>query len=283
MDKIPTCCIALDLDGTVLDSQGQLSDVNKEAVAYAISEGAHMIIASGRSFRSLPECITKIPGIEYAITSNGAAIYQVPTGKKLHGYTLDGHTVHRILELTKEEPIVYEAFIEGHAYADEKYVKDPVKYGASPQAVAYVKRTRQFVKDMDAFIRMHIEKLDSIDIVVSNLQLKERICKKLSPLTEEIYLTSSVNQLIEISDKHAGKASGLRYIKDILDVPRERMAAFGNADNDVDMIRYAGYGYAVENASDSCREAADYIVETNDENGVSRGIYEFLKKMKEKE
>ena len=237
MDKIPMCCIALDLDGTVLDSQGQLSSVNRLAIEYAISEGAHIIIASGRSFRSLPESVTKIPGIEYAITSNGAAVYHVPTGQKIHGYTLAGEVVDKILKLTRDEQIVYEAFIEGHAYADENYVKDPVKYGASPQAVSYVKKTRQFVKDMTGFIRMHIEELDSIDIVVSNLKLKDRICNKLSHLTDEIYLTSSVDQLIEISDKNAGKASGLRYIKDVLDIPRERMAAFGNADNDVDMIR----------------------------------------------
>ena len=63
-----------------------------------------------------------------------------------------------------------------------------------------------------------------------------------------------------------------------MDISEERIAAYGNADNDVDMIVYAGTGYAVANASDKCREAADYIVETNDEDGVSTGIYEFLGK-----
>ena len=57
------------------------------------------------------------------------------------------------------------------------------------------------------------------------------------------------------------------------------MAAFGNADNDIDMIQYAGYGYAVENASVKCKKAADHIVRSNDEDGVAQGIYEFLDRM----
>ena len=178
---------------------------------------------------------------------------------------------------------MYEAFIDGHAYADIAYVNDPIRYGASPEAVEYVKGTRQFVEDMPAFMKAHAGELESMDIVVRNLELKKRICNKLECISDKIYLTSSVDQLVEIADKNAGKASGLRYLKEHLQIPREHMAAFGNADNDIDMIEYAGYGYAVENASDNCKRAADYIVRSNDQDGAAQGIYEFLEYMKNKE
>lgn len=278
MENMPMC-IALDLDGTTLDHTGNLSEVNREAIEYAISKGVHIIIASGRSFQSLPESVTKIPGVEYAVTSNGASVCHVPTGEILQGYRIDEKMVHKILEFTEDEEIVYEAFIDGHAYADIDYVRDPVRYGASPEAVEYVKGTRQFVEDMPKFMRIHAAELDSMDIVVRNLELKTRICEKLSCILDEIYLTSSVDQLVEIADKNAGKASGLRYLKEQLKIPREYMAAFGNADNDIDMIQYAGYGYAVENASVKCKKAADHIVRSNDEDGVAQGIYEFLDRM----
>jgi len=281
MEKMPMC-IALDLDGTTLDHQGNLSKENKKAIEYAISLGVHIIIASGRSFQSLPKSVTEIPGIEYAVTSNGASVCQVLTGEKLQNYMIEKKVIHKILELTQDEEIVYEAFIDGHAYADIAYVNDPVRYGASPEAVEYVKGTRQFVEDMPAFMKAHAGELESMDIVVRNLELKKRICNKLECISDKIYLTSSVDQLVEIADKNAGKASGLRYLKEHLQIPREHMAAFGNADNDIDMIEYAGYGYAVENASDNCKRAADYIVRSNDQDGAAQGIYEFLEYMKNK-
>lgn len=282
MEKMPMC-IALDLDGTTLDHQGNLSKENKKAIEYAISLGVHIIIASGRAFQSLPKSVTEIPGIEYAVTSNGASVCQVLTGEKLQNYMIEKKVIHKILELTQDEEIVYEAFIDGHAYADIAYVNDPVRYGASPEAVEYVKGTRQFVEDMPAFMKAHAGELESMDIVVRNLELKKRICNKLECISDKIYLTSSVDQLVEIADKNAGKASGLRYLKEHLQIPREHMAAFGNADNDIDMIEYAGYGYAVENASDNCKRAADYIVRSNDQDGAAQGIYEFLEYMKNKE
>ncbi len=272
-------CIALDLDGTTLNNEGQLSDQNKEAIEYAISKGVHIIIASGRAYNTLPRQMVELPGIEYAVTSNGAAVCRVPEGEVLQGLKLKKEVVHKILELTEDQEIVYEAFVDGNAYADLRYVHDPVKYGASKEAVDYVRRTRKFVEDMPAFLRDQGSALDSMDIVVKDAGLKEQILKLLEEVREEIYVTSSVPQLIEISDKNSGKAAGLRYLKDHLGIAKEHMAAIGNADNDRDMIAYAKYGYAVENASSACKEAADMILRANDRDGVAQGIYDFLEKL----
>ena len=76
-------CIALDLDRTTLNEHARLSGNNREALEYAISKGIHIVIASGRGFDSLPEDVLSIPGIEYAITSNGASVYHIPSGKRL--------------------------------------------------------------------------------------------------------------------------------------------------------------------------------------------------------
>ena len=168
-------CIALDLDGTTLDSQGRLSEGNRCALERAIKEGIHIVIASGRAFDSLPEEVLEIKGIEYAITSNGAAIYHVPTGKRLHGYTLSEQSVRKILEVTEGKEVVYETFIEGKAYADSAYVEDPLKYGATEKGVSYIQRTRQREENISEFILRHIRILDSIDIVVPNGEMKNHV------------------------------------------------------------------------------------------------------------
>ena len=72
-------CVALDLDGTLLSDEKKVSEENREALMRAAEKGVHIVIASGRAYTSLPKEVLQIPGIEYAITSNGAKIYHVLT------------------------------------------------------------------------------------------------------------------------------------------------------------------------------------------------------------
>lgn len=264
-------CIALDLDGTLLNSQGTLSEVNRDALMKAMEQGMHVVIASGRPFTSLPQEMLEIEGIEYAITSNGAAVYHVPSGEKVHGYLLETASVEQILSLTKQEPIVYEAFVNGLAHADERYVNDPVKYGAKEEAIDYIQRTRIKEKDMLAFIREHQDVLDSVDIIVSSLEQKKRIVQLLE-MVDGIYITSSVVQLVEIAHKDAGKHSGLKFLAKKLGFHTDEIIAFGNDDNDIDMLECAGYGVAVANASEGCLEVADVVTKSHDEHGVAEVI-----------
>ena len=75
--------IALDLDQTALRTDKSLSGRNRKALLSAIEAGIHVVIASGRSFGSLPSQVLEIPGIEYAVTSNGSAIYRLPEGERV--------------------------------------------------------------------------------------------------------------------------------------------------------------------------------------------------------
>nr|WP_326186363.1 HAD-IIB family hydrolase [uncultured Oscillibacter sp.] len=270
-------CIALDLDRTTLNAEGRLSPGNRHALERAIARGVHIVIASGRAFGSLPEDVVSVPGIEYAVTSNGAAVYHIPTGRRLHGYVLEPRDVLDILRLTAREPVVYETFVEGEAYADAAYVADPVGHGATPQAIPYIRRTRHPEPDILSFIRAHIRELDSLDLVVGDPDAKGRIQTALRRAVPGVYITSSVQQLIEISHKDAGKHSGVRYVTELLGLSPAQTAAFGDADNDVDMLRYVGCGIAVANASPACLAAADHVTASHDHDGVARGIHDILR------
>ena len=269
-------CIALDLDRTTLDGAGRLSPGNRQALEYAIGKGVHIVIASGRAFASLPRDVLAVPGIEYAITSNGAAVYHIPTGTRLHSYTLLPRSVEELLRLTDGEPIAYEAFVDGEAYADAAYVADPVGHGATPQAIPYIQSTRHPEADIRNFIRAHIDCLDSLDLGVRSEGDKRRIWASLRAAVPDIYITSSVQQLIEISHRDAGKHSGVRYVAEQLGLTPSQVAAFGDGDNDVDMLSFVGCGIAVANASPACLAAADRVSVRHDLDGVAHGIYEIL-------
>ena len=106
-------CVALDLDGTTLNSQGKLSERTRQAIRAALERRIHVIVASGRPVSSLPEEVVGIPGIRYAVTSNGAAVRDLETGEILREYKLTPKAAEEILKLTEGMDVAYETFIAG--------------------------------------------------------------------------------------------------------------------------------------------------------------------------
>ena len=270
-------CIALDLDRTTLNSAGALSGKNREALREAAESGICVAVASGRPLSALPEDVLAVPGIRYAITSNGAAVYDLEEDRCLHRHRMTPESVRGILACTAGEPVVLEAFIEGSAFAEQVYVEDPVAHGALPGGAAYIRRTRRPVRGMRRFLEEHRGELDSVDIVVRDEREKERLWRILEERIEEIYITSSVRQLLEISHADAGKDAAARFLLGRLGLREEELAAFGDGHNDSGLLRLAGIGFAVANASAECLEAADRVVASNDDDGVAEGIGSILR------
>lgn len=269
-------CIALDLDGTTLSSNKSISVRTKNALEMAIEKGIHVVIASGRCLDALPQCVTSIDGIEYAITSNGAAVYDMRTRECLRRILLNETNIDQIVALTKHLDVTHEVFVDGIPYAKREYVLDPFAHGSTLYGVNYVKETRQPVDDIFSFIESHKHEMDGLDIISKNEQLRKELWKQLHQLEPELYITSSVANRIETSNPLAGKHSGLSFLLEQLDVSPNETAAFGDADNDKEMLSFVKYGMAMENASPLCKQAAWKIVPSNLDDGVAIGIEQLL-------
>ena len=100
---------ALDLDGTTLRSDKSLSEYTIETLKNAHEHGMHIVVASGRSFASLPEQVIQFPWAEYAITSNGAAVYEIHTGKRLRECRLNPEVVEKLLSIAEENHLIFQA------------------------------------------------------------------------------------------------------------------------------------------------------------------------------
>lgn len=269
-------CIALDLDGTTLSDAKSVSEGNRKALEEAVARGICVVVASGRALETLPAAVTAIPGIEYAITSNGAAVYRLKDKQCIRRVMLQGEDVDQILEVTKGYFCSYEAFLQGVPYGQKEYVEDPARFGATPYAVQYIQSTRQGVEDIHAFIREHREELDGLDLIVRDGQDRLSLQEKLAACGRSLYITSSVPNRIELTSPEAGKASGLCFLLERLGIRPEETAAFGDADNDIDMLKVSGCGIAVANATEGCKAAADCLTKSNQEDGVAYGIREIL-------
>lgn len=265
--------IALDLDDTTLRSDGSLSGETCAAIEAAIDAGLEIVIASGRSLHSLPKAVVRIPGIRYAITSNGAAVASLENGERLVSLSLHPYTVHELIAVFGDE--LLECFVDGQAYCDAGYIADPVRFGCSEAYVDYVKTTRLPVEDMKRFILDNAARLDSVDVLCENVRHRAELWEKALALPGA-YITSSSPRLIEISDAEAGKGASLRRLCDILKIPASAVAAFGNGDNDADMLAFAGLGVAMKNATAACIASADLVCGSNDEHGVAQMLYKII-------
>lgn len=268
--------IAMDLDGTVLNNEGRLSERTKRALEGAAEKGISIVIASGRAYTSLPEEVLRLPGLVYAITSNGSAVYDTASGERRFEFLMEAGRVDEILELIEEEPqTAIEVFYQGSPYASEKFLRDPVAYGAPSRAISYLKSSRVPVEDLTAFVREHRAELDSIDIIVDGPLVKLEWLENLEKIGG-LYLTSSVYYRLEIADAGSGKGAALKKVAEQMRLRPEEIIAFGNAQNDIDMIEFAGTGVAVANSPDVVRAHADLITASNQEDGVAQVLEKLL-------
>ncbi len=268
--------IALDLDGTTLTEEKELTLRTERVLREAAKRGSHLVVASGRAYTSLPKEVMALPGITYALTSNGSAVYDPKTGERVFEFLMKAETVDQILELLEENPEQEaEVFYKGMPHVSERFMADPVRYGAPQSAVPYLQTTRTAVKDLLAFAREHRHELDAIDIIRVGEEERASWFARLEKM-ESLYITSSVPYRIELSGADSGKGAALRAIAGKLGILPEEIVAFGNADNDMDMMEFAGLGVAVANSPKHVREMADRVVPSNDEEGVAQMLEELL-------
>ena len=217
-----------------------------------------------------------LKGLQYAIASNGTAIYHLPSNACLARFSLDPQIALDVLELTKGLPVAYEFYIHGKAWASRDYVEHPERYGAFGKTVAYIRATRSPFADAGEFLKRCGRDLDCMDVVAAEESLKRRLMEIISRRCRGVYVTTSDSRLIEISNERAGKHRALACLAAYLRIGAEGIAAFGDADNDAEMLKSAGVGIAMGNATPACREAADYVTRSHEEDGVAWGIREIL-------
>lgn len=267
--------IAADLDGTLLNDSGKISPYTEQALLKAHNAGVVIIIASGRAFHTLPDGILSLPGVEYAVTSNGAAIYDVKNKEIINKYNINSKSTLNIMKITKSEPLTYEAFAEGFAYAQQNYIDNPLAFNAHKGALPYIRSTRRPISDIGDFIVKHAGKLESIDLIFKEPNRKQTVEKLLSA-DKNIYFTSSQTHITEISDCRCGKGNGFKLILDRLGISLSDSAAFGNAVNDIEMLCCAGRGICVMNSPETVKKSADAICADNNDDGVAKYIEKLL-------
>lgn len=267
--------IAFDLDGTLLDGQGRISPLTSQVLHYLQEQGAHLIIASGRSYTSLPEDIHDFSGFEFAVTTNGAAIYHMPTDQAIARHILARETVEDVLEFTRDFPVGYEFYANGQSYTERRYLENPEEFGLSRRVMEYIRRTRQPVDNISNFVVDHA--LEGMSLSVGSPELKRKVWDDLIREFPSLNMTASIPRLIEITDERATKGQGLQDVLNHLSLTPKKLMAFGDGLNDYSMLKLAGHGVRMENAMPGLEKVADANCAPHTKEGVARYLIDYFK------
>ena len=270
--------IALDMDGTLLNEHGVLAEESKAALMKAMEQGVHVVIATGRVFSALPQDVITVPGIEYAITSNGANIIRLKDNETIYSNLIDGSKLDEIMDILEDETIMKEVFYDHQVYAQKSCLEHLEDYGIrTEKSQRYTLTTRQPVEDALALILENRDKLENINLLFGNEERRQQVWKRLDAV-EGITACSSMPYNLEIGGATTSKAAALDALGEILGVTKEQIMACGDSSNDVAMLRHAGISVAMGNAEDAVKAEAVMVTKTNKDHGVAYAIQELVLK-----
>ena len=266
--------IAMDLDGTALNHQKQLTERTRAAIQNAAKSGIQIVVATGRTFSSLAPEVLAMPEITCAITSNGAVVNQIPDGAVLlHNYP-NPETVSEIAGMIQEEKIDTEVCTGGQAYIGQSYY-DRVLEGKTNRDVQYVKTTRHPVPDIYQFLLEHRGAIENINLNFKTLEEKQQWQQRFQKLPG-VTPTSSFLFNVELGGATTSKAHALQALLDEWQMTSQQVMAFGDSENDLGMIQMAGIGVAMANGMEEVKQAADLLAESNEEDGVAKIIEQLI-------
>ena len=262
--------LALDLDGTLIDSKKQLSEKNIKAIHKAIEKGTAVILASGRPVIGIAHIAKKLSLEEkggYILAYNGGNIIDCKTGKIIYEKILPKQCIKAICEAAHKNDVIALTYTDSEIVAEN----DSDKYMIKESLCNDVKIKK--VDNLEKFVDYPVAKF----LVVGEHQKLLPVQKELLELFPGVIdAFFSESYFLEVVPAGVEKSASLENLLEILNLKREELMACGDGMNDISMLKYAGLSVAMENAYPEVKEYADYITSSNDDNGVAYAIEKFI-------
>jgi len=267
MEKIKL--LALDMDGTTLQNDNTISKIDLDAIKKANDQGILIVPSTGRSLDNIPPEIINLP-VKYAITKNGSIINDVANNVELYHEVINFELAKRIIKILEGKDIFLLADINGKRVISGHNIEN-VK---ATYKNLHIDDTN-VVANLYDYINTNKCAIDKVGILVMDEDVRREILDEQRDFLElNIMQTSPIS--IEINNRLASKGNALKWLTNRLGFTQENIAAIGDSDNDLIMLCYAGYSFAMTNGTLYARETADEITLSNEENGVAFAIDKIL-------
>lgn len=271
----PIRIIALDLDGTLLNSNKELSSTNLAALERAAAHGIEVVPTTGRFYGGMPQVIRDLPFVRYAITINGAEVADLRTGEVIYKAEIPWGQAVEMMTMLDEHPVIYDCYQGNEAFMTAALKEHIDTTISSPHYRKMVHELRQPVPELKAFLTERKMGVQKVQFFTKYPDLRLRLMAEMPHQYDNLCVSSSVSDNAEINQVHANKGEALLALAAHLGLKREQTIAFGDGLNDLSMLKEAGIGVAMANACNEAKEIADWIAPSCDEDGVAGGIDKF--------
>lgn len=272
--------IGLDLDGTLLTTDKRITPYTKNVLEKVMAQGVEVLVATGRPISAVPKEILEIPGMRYALTSNSARVLDLETQEVVQASMLPMETAERFLDILDHYDAIQEIFIDGVAYVRSRELGRVYDYFLNPSMAEYVLNTRVHVEDVRTVLHEKQLPVDKVHGMFKNEEDMKAAYQEMKDI-EGVVIASSIGNNWEINKEGTDKGQGLLRLGEMLGIKREEIMACGDGMNDLEMMKAVGFSVAMENGVDAVKEVADYVTQSNDEDGVAKAIEKFVLNQKE--
>lgn len=267
--------IAADMDGTLLRSDKTVSKRTVRTLNSAIQKGCVFVPATGRVAKMLPKAAASIPGVCWAITSNGASVLNLKTKAPIFTDLMTEEQSVRILTKLCATGYLTEAYCSGVAYSERRALDRMLKLNPPEWVVRLVYESQIFVDSLPEFIASHRARLEKVNMPYLPDAPREQLYRELSQCTE-FSICSSCSTNIEINKAGCSKGKALKFLCEKLGILPEEVMAEGDGGNDMSMLKYAGLAVAMQNAEKEVLAQANFITKSNDEDGAAAAVEKFV-------
>ncbi len=279
--------IAIDLDGTLLSSNLDISNENIRAIQKAQEAGHIVMICSGRAPEDIDKVVHNTP-LECPVAgSNGTAV--IVDGTKISEISIAVESVRTIASLLERDEFPYKLYTNKGIFVERNFSSRIAKVLNNDQSLAehFTEKEIKFMTETpvesDAVkLFENIEEVLQLEGIaiqkffIATFVGKEELTSTLSSQLEGISITTSGPYNIEIMDLNGHKGNGLKVVAEHYQIPIENTVAIGDNFNDVPMLELAGVSVAMGNGDPTVKEMADHVTLTNDEHGVAAAIEKYV-------
>lgn len=266
--------IAIDMDGTLLSNRDKISERNRKALLDAMDNGIHIVLTTGRIYKSALYYYKQI-GLKSPIIACNGAVIASSEGDIILEKFIEDKVLEKIIDLAEENDMYYhfydrdnfyyktsrEEFANYYGYYEKNYVKQDIKLVRfkNPWEIVDLSSSRYhkavFIDDDPDRLLKFRRKLEAIN---------------------GISVSKSWHNNIEVMNEEVSKGNAVRFLAELLNIDSSKVVAIGDNENDVSMFKIAGLSIAMENGDDIAKKQADVITDSNDEDGVAKAIEKYV-------
>lgn len=271
---MPIKLIAIDIDGTLINSNNQLTQATIDALEAAAKAGIHVCISTGRPLTECREYTDQLPGMRYMVTCTGAQVMDLQTGKDIFRKALSADELRMLYRIISAYGTIPDIFDENNGIHNRASdIADEAFWGVFLETV---QKNHIAEEDLDAYVENYQGVSNKVHMYFRELSHKPKLWAELKQLPYEIMESDPCD--LEIMPLGIDKGIGLQKLAEYLGLKAEEVMALGDGGNDVGMFRYAGTAIAMKNASETAKAAADRVSRyTNNEDGVAKEVWAVLK------